>query len=73
MSYRWTHARLDLLERAVREGRRVALSRRGTEYIVTALRLSTVRQRDALVARLPMTGDEFTFVLDEVDNFQIVD
>ncbi|HVH68026.1 MAG TPA: hypothetical protein VM716_09175 [Gemmatimonadales bacterium] len=34
-----TPAALDALERAVREGRRVALRRRGTEYVVVAERL----------------------------------
>lgn len=71
--YRWTAQRMDQLERAVRDGRRVALSRRGTEYVVTARRLTTVRQRDALIGHLPMTGEEETFVLEDLDMFQIVD
>lgn len=36
---RWTPERLDQLERAARDGRRVSLDRRGTEYIVTTLML----------------------------------
>lgn len=64
---------MDLLERAVREQRRVTLSRRGTEYVVTARRLTTERARDALVGHLPMTGEEEIFVLDDLDHFQIVD
>ena len=50
----------------------MALTRRGTEYVLTALRLTTVDRRDALVGRLPMTGDEITVRLDEVDSFQVV-
>ncbi len=69
---RWSPERLDQLERAVRDGRRVVVSRRGTEYIVIAVRLTTERSRDALVGRLPMTGDEVVFVLDEVEAFQVV-
>ena len=63
---------MDQLERAARDRLRVALTRRGTEYVVTALRLTTVDRRDALVGRLPMTGEELTLRLDEVDSFQVV-
>ncbi|HEU4953462.1 MAG TPA: hypothetical protein VFT28_02770 [Gemmatimonadales bacterium] len=71
-SFRWTADRMDQLERATREQLRVALMRRGTEYVVTALRLTTADRRDALVGRLPMTGEEITLRLDEVDSFQVV-
>jgi hypothetical protein len=70
--FRWTADRMDQLERAARDRLRVALTRRGTEYVLTALRLTTVDRRDALVGRLPMTGDEITVRLDEVDSFQVV-
>jgi transcriptional antiterminator Rof (Rho-off) len=70
---RWTADRLDQLERAVRDGLRVALTtRRGTEYIVTALRLATAGRQDALVARLPMTGEELSFALDDIAAFQVL-
>ena len=71
-SFRWTADRMDQLERAVRDRLRVALTRRGTEYVLTALRLTTVDRRDALIGRLPMTGEEITLRLDEVDAFQVV-
>jgi hypothetical protein len=70
--FRWTVQRMDLLERAVREQRRVALTRRGTEYVVIARSLTTVKSRDAMVGHLPMTGEEMTFILDELDSFAIV-
>ena len=63
---------MDQLERAVRDGLKVALIRRGTEYIVTALRLTTVERREALVGRLPMTGEELAFRLDQIDSFQVI-
>jgi hypothetical protein len=63
---------MDLLERAVRENRRVVLSRRGTEFVVIALRITSVKQQDAVVGRLPMTGEELTFVLEDLEGFQIV-
>ena len=70
---RWTADRLDQLERAVRDGLRVALTtRRGTEYIVIAVRLATAGRREALVARLPMTGEELSFVLDDITAFQVL-
>ena len=72
MPLRWTADRMDQLERAARQGLRVALTRRGTEYVLTALRVTTVDRRDALVGRLPMTGEELTLRLDEVDSFQVI-
>jgi uncharacterized protein with PhoU and TrkA domain len=63
---------MDQLERAARQGLRVALTRRGTEYVVTALRVTTVDRRDVLVGRLPMTGEELMLRLDEVDSFQVI-
>lgn len=69
---RWTADRMNQLERAVRDGLRVAIARRGSEFIVRAARIESVRQRDALVGRLPMTNEELTFVLDELDDFTIL-
>ena len=69
---RWTPTYMDHLERAVRDGLRVAVSRRGNEHIVVVRRLTTVGTRDAFVALVPMTGHELTFVLDEVDAFQLL-
>lgn len=70
---RWTVTHMDQLERAVRQRRRIALYRRGTEYVVTPVRMTSVNRRDAVVGLLPMTGEELTFVLDELERFQIVE
>jgi len=70
MPIRWTPERLDQLESAVRRSRRVALLRRGTEYVVVARRLESDGRHDTLVGVLPMTGEEMRFVLEEVDWFQ---
>jgi uncharacterized protein with PhoU and TrkA domain len=70
---RWTADRMDQLENAARRGLRVALSRRGTEYIVVALRVTSIDQHDALIGRLPMTGEDFTFRLDEIDSLQVIE
>lgn len=70
---RWTAERMDQLEHAARKGLRVALSRRGTEYIVVALRVKAVGRHEALVGWLPMTGEELVFHLDDIDSFQVIE
>jgi uncharacterized protein with PhoU and TrkA domain len=70
---RWTAERMDQLESAARRGLRVALNRRGTEYIVVALRVTSMDQHDALIGRLPMTGEDLTFRLDDIDSFQVIE
>jgi hypothetical protein len=69
---RWTADRMDQLENAARRGQRVALSRRGTEYVVVALRVTTDDRHEVLIGRLPMTGEALTFRLDQIDSFQVV-
>ena len=63
---------MDQLEHAAREGLRVALSRRGTEYIVVALRVTSAERHEVLIGRLPMTGEDLTFRLDQIDSFQVI-
>lgn len=63
---------LDALELAVREHRRVALKRRGTEYVVVAERLETSGRDDVLAGRLPMTGDVLTFKLRDLESFAVL-
>jgi uncharacterized protein with PhoU and TrkA domain len=64
---------MDQLEHAARNGRRVALMRRGTEYIVVAIKVTSAGRHDVLVGRLPMTGEERAFNLDEIDAMQVLD
>jgi uncharacterized protein with PhoU and TrkA domain len=64
---------MDQLENAARRGLRVALSRRGTEYIVVAQRVTTADQHDVLVGWLPMTGEELTFRLNDIESFQVIE
>ena len=63
---------LDALERAVRDRRRVALRRRGTEYVVVAVRLDTGEREEALQGRLPMTGEILEFPLRELESFTVL-
>lgn len=64
---------MDQIEHAAREGRRVAVMRRGTEYIVVALRVTSIGRHEALVGRLPMTGEELVLRLDEIDAMQVLE
>lgn len=63
---------LDALERAVRHHLRVALRRRGTEFVVVAERLETSGRDDVLLGRLPMTGEQLTFPLRDLESFAVL-
>ena len=67
-----THKQYDDLERAIIDGRRISVYRRGTEYIVVPSRLRTTDGREALDARHPTTGEEITLYVDEVDAIEVV-
>lgn len=67
-----TPAALDAIERAVREHLRVALRRRGSEYVVVAERLDTNGRDDVLVGRLPMTGEQLMFLLRDLESFAVL-
>ena len=67
-----TPAALDALELAVRERRRVALRRRGTEFVVVAERLGTDGPDETLEGRLPMTGEVLSFRLRDIETFAVL-
>jgi len=67
-----TPAALDALERAVRDRLRVALRRRGTEYVVVAERLETSGRDDMRAGRLPMPGELLTFRLRDLESFAVL-
>jgi len=62
----------DELERAIVEGRRLSIYRRGTEYLVIPSRLTVRGGREAVEAVHPTTGESMVFVLDEIDGFEVV-
>ena len=66
------HQQYDSLELAVTDGRRIAVYRRGTEYVVVPTRLRMTGGREALEATHPTTGDRITLWLDEVDSIEVV-
>jgi hypothetical protein len=67
-----THQQYDALERAVREGTRIAVYRRGTEYVVIPQRLRMLEGREAVESVHPTTGDRITLYIDEVDSIEVV-
>jgi hypothetical protein len=67
-----THEQYEQLERAVTRGQRIAVYRRGTEYIVIPLSLSIRSGREVIEATNPTTGDNLSLYLDELDSIEIV-
>lgn len=65
-------AEYDRLERAVMNGRRIALVRQGREMVVVPLRLFLRNGREVIEARHPTTGDLITRTIDELDAVEIV-
>ncbi|MGH7625287.1 MAG: hypothetical protein ACREOJ_08215 [Gemmatimonadaceae bacterium] len=68
-----THTQYDALERAIADGRRLAVWRRGTEYLVIPLRLRLVDGHEEIAARHPTTGEEIVLRLDEMDSMEPVE
>ena len=67
-----TTKQYDALERAIVDGTRIVVYRRGNEYVLIPLRLRVEMGREALVARHPTTGDRMTIFLDELDSIEVV-
>ena len=67
-----THEQYDDLEHAVQHGTRIAVFRRGTEYVVIPQRLRMVNGREAVEAVHPTTGEKITLFIDEVDTIEPV-
>ena len=63
---------MDQLERAARLGRRVAVTRRGTEFVVVARRLEHAGRGERFVGFLPMTGREIVFELRHIEAFEVL-
>lgn len=61
------HQDYDVMERAIVRGERLALRRRGTEFLVIPLALRQENGREVVDTRNPTTGDEMALFLDELD------
>jgi hypothetical protein len=69
----WTPDALDRLERAMSEGGRVQLRRRGTEMVLLPDRLRHDYGGEILVARHLGSGDRVEVPLSEVEAFTVLD
>ncbi|HWG52981.1 MAG TPA: hypothetical protein VN677_06735 [Gemmatimonadaceae bacterium] len=67
-----THTQYDALERAITDGRRLVVWRRGTEYVVIPLGLRLVDGHEEITARHPTTGEDIVLRLDEMDSMEPV-
>ena len=65
-----TYEQYSRLENAVTRGLRIIIQRRGTEYIVIPLALSSRGGREVIEARNPTTGDAMTLFIDELDSLE---
>ena len=62
----------DRLERAIVEGRRVALVRQGREVVVIPLRLFIRDGREVIESRHPTTGYLMTSTIEDLDEVEIL-
>jgi hypothetical protein len=69
----WTPSALDRLERAMVEGARIQMRRRGTEITMVPSRLRHDYGGEILIGHHLGTGDRVEVPLDEVDDFVVLD
>jgi hypothetical protein len=62
----------DALERAIANGRRLSVWRRGTEFLIVVDRLRVSGGREALEAHHPTTGDKLTLYIDELEGIEVI-
>jgi hypothetical protein len=67
-----TTAEYDILERAIIDGSRLTIMRRGTEYVVIPERLRLENGREIIMARHPSTGHHLELIIDEIDSMETV-
>jgi hypothetical protein len=67
-----TVAGYDALEDAIRDGIRITVRRRGTDFVVIPMRLLLRGRREAIEARHPTTGQPLTLWVDEADSIEVV-
>ena len=67
----WTPDDIDRLERAIVEGSRVQLSRRGTEYVVIPREIQSRGPSEILIGTTN-AGDDLSFSLADIEFFDIL-
>lgn len=68
---KWSPDAVDRLERAIMEGARVQIWRRGTEYMLVPSGIRTRGQQDILVGTTN-TGDVLSFPLSEIESYEVI-
>ena len=71
-SKQFTTKDYDSLENAITRGQKIALSRRGNEFIVVPSRLRVEGGREAIDSVHPTTGESITVYIDEISSFEVV-
>ncbi|HVH39727.1 MAG TPA: hypothetical protein VM764_06880 [Gemmatimonadaceae bacterium] len=62
----------DAVERAIIDGSRLSVRRRGGEFLVIPESLVVRDRRESLIARHPTTGARLVIHLDEVEGIEVV-
>ncbi len=62
----------DAIERAIVDASRVAIERRGTEFLVIPEALTMPGGRESIVARHPTTGARLVIPIDEIDALEVI-
>lgn len=68
-----THKQYDKLERAISDGQRIAIRRRGTEFVVVPHRLRLMGGRERIESVHPTTGDQILFYIDELESIEVIE
>jgi hypothetical protein len=68
---KWSPDEMERLERAIVEGSRIQLSRRGTEYVVLPRSIRSEEGGDVLLGTTN-TGSDLDFALEEIDRFDVL-
>lgn len=62
----------DSLETAISRGQKIALNRRGNEFVVVPNRLRVEGGREAIDSVHPTTGEKITIYVDEISGFEVL-
>lgn len=68
----WSPEAMERLERAIVQGIRIWISRRGTDYVLLPRSLATEGSSEVLIATTTL-GDDLRFRLDEIDEWEVID
>jgi len=67
-----TTQQYDALERAVRDGSRVSVIRRGTEYVIVPKSIKIRSGKEAIETQNPTTGDAMVIFIDDIESFVVL-